>query len=75
MTRHEPPRDGEVFLGNCTAEDGVWLREELKHLKTLRLGDQAYSIHGEKLSPDYCRPMFLNKSELALYEYIMTHKK
>ncbi|MDR1937991.1 MAG: hypothetical protein LBQ73_05790 [Tannerellaceae bacterium] len=64
-------RDGEVFLGNTYAK--TWTESYEKHfksLRTIRLGQQAYSIDGEKLSPDYVLPLFIHKSEFEKYDKI-----
>ena len=75
-------KKNEKFLGNHVFE--VWENrgfvkkefpaEYLKCLKTLRLGEQAYDIDGIPLSKDYCLPMFINVSELRLYDKIMTDR-
>lgn len=75
-------KENEKFLGNHVFE--VWKNgrfvkeefpeEELKCLKTLRLGEQAYDIDGKPLSKDYCLPVFINVSELRLYDKIMTDR-
>lgn len=62
------------FVGN-TSDILNFPRAELRNLKTIRMGDQALDIHGNKLGTDYCRPIFIQKSELDLYDRIMTDKK
>lgn len=56
----------EIWLGNTS--NGI--SEDLKVLKTIRLGEQAYCIHGKKLDPSYCLPLILNKSEEKEYDRI-----
>jgi hypothetical protein len=75
MKEHPEKRQNEIWLGNyrigglnpCTI-----IEKYLKHLKTLRLGIQAYDYEGEKISQEIYRPMFIDKSELAEYDRIMT---
>lgn len=75
-------KNNEKFLGNHQLEkwhDGSWKKnafpgEGLECLKTLRLGEQAYDIDGNPLSKDYCLPVFINVSELRLYDKIMTDR-
>src|ERR1044072_9083128 len=64
-------RFNEIFLGN-TSKTEAYPPIYLSALKTIRLGSQAYDIDGNKLSPDYCRPIFLDKNEEGLYDQIMT---
>ena len=66
-------RENEVFLCN-TSDIQNFPRPELRNLKTIRMGDQAYDINGKKLSTEYCRPVFIQKSELDLYNRIMNDK-
>jgi hypothetical protein len=64
-------RENEVFIAN-TSNIENFPRPELKILKTIRMGDQALDINGNKLATDYCRPIFIHKDELDLYDKIMT---
>ena len=63
--QHELSKD-EVFLGNTN--DGIG--NYLAGLKTIRLGTQAYSIHGDALGDEY-RPLIINRSEIPAYDKIM----
>jgi hypothetical protein len=67
-------REGEIFVGNTDKIDN-YPPPHLASLKTIRLGEQAFTIHGEKIDRDYCRPVFIHGSEMQLYDYIITHDK
>lgn len=75
-------KNNEKFLGNHLFEKwhnrgfvkNDFPGEGLECLKTLRLGEQAYDINGKPLSKDYCLPVFINASELRLYDKIMTDR-
>lgn len=62
----------EVFIGNTSGDEcyekGVTIPSRLSFLKSIRLGEQAYDIHGKPLNRDYCRPMILHKSDYGQYE-------
>ncbi len=70
---HELAKD-EIWLGNTSGnenwEKGVDIPNYLAHLKTIRLGEQAYYIDGKPISRDYCRPLIINKSEASIYNKI-----
>lgn len=66
-------RENEVFIGN-TRDIDAFPPEHQKRLRTIRLGKQAYDIYGNKLPQDYCRPVFIDKSEYGLYNQIMTEE-
>ena len=57
----------EVWIGNTSGniqwEAGVDIPKKYAHLKTIRLGEQAYDIEGNPISRDYCRPLIVHKSE------------
>lgn len=61
----------EIWIGNTSGnerwEKGVDLPKDYAHLKTIRLGEQAYCIKGKPLSRDYCRPVIIDKSEEEEY--------
>ena len=65
---HELER-GEVWLGNTFGENrldkGVDIPIKYRGLKTIRLGKQAYCIHGLPLSLHYCRPLIIHESEVS----------
>ena len=65
---HELGKD-EIWVantsGNVRWEKGVDIPQKYAHLKTIRLGEQAYCIKGKPLSRDYCRPLIINKSDEA----------
>jgi len=60
---------GEVWLGNTSGENrwekGVDIPIKYRGLKTIRLGKQAYCIHGLPLSRHYCLPLIIHKSEVS----------
>lgn len=66
-------RLNEIFLGN-TNKVGSFPPDYLKSLKTIRMGEIALDISGNRLSRDYCRPIFINKSEEMVYDKIMTER-
>lgn len=63
---HELQKD-EVWLGNTSGDErwakGVDIPLRYRTLKTIRLGEQAYCVHGLPISRDYCRPLIIHKSE------------
>lgn len=63
-------KDGEIWLGNTSDIEGYLKRPQFKDLTTLRLGEQALDIHGKKIPTDYCRPVFLHKSEEMKFDKI-----
>ena len=65
---HEPKPNNEVFLGNT---DGITVPPYLSSLKTIRVGSIAYDIHGAILPTDMYRPLFLARSEEAIYDTLM----
>lgn len=75
---HHELKDGEIWLGNTSGNDdwtkGVDIPDRYSILKTVRLGEQAYDIHGKPISRDYCRPLIINKSEEDMYEKIVMRK-
>lgn len=64
----------EIWIGNTSGnvrwEKGVDIPNYYAHLKTIRLGKQAYCIKGKPLSRDYCLPLIVNKSEYSKVEEI-----
>ncbi len=64
---HHELKNGEIWMGNTSGDEqwekGVSIPKRYAHLKTVRLGEQAYCIHGLPISRDYCRPLIINKSE------------
>ena len=65
-------RQGEVWLGNRPTEDGI--RDDEKHLKTIRLGLQAYDIHDKPIDPAYMLPLIIHKSEEQEYDRIYQNR-
>lgn len=55
----------EIFVGNTQLKN--WPHPWLKGLKTLRLGEQSYDIHGKELPTDKYRPVYVGKSEYNEY--------
>lgn len=60
-------RADEVWLGNTSGEEplekGVDVPIRYRKLKTIRLGEQAYCIHGLPISRHHCLPLIIHKSE------------
>ena len=67
VKRYDPPLKDEEWVGNCNTGD------DLSHLKNVkyRTGEQAYDIHGKKLSPSYMLPLYVKKDSYNLYNSIM----
>lgn len=59
-------RDDEVFVGNTATGIG----DHLASLKTVRLGDVALDVDGNRL-PSVHRPIFIGRSEADAYDRIM----
>lgn len=58
-------RPDEVFIGNVTLP---FDKPDLKHIPSLRLGEQAYDIHGDPLPRETYRPMMIQRGrDLDLY--------
>ena len=68
MLYHKEIRKNERFVGNVAAKSPL---EHLRSLKTVRKGEVAYDIHGKKLYPGYCLPLFVGKEEFDKYNKIM----
>lgn len=72
---HHELKSGEIWVGNTSGDSrwkkGVEIPSRYSSLKTIRLGEQAYDIHGNPISRDYCRPLIINKSEEEAYNKIM----
>lgn len=68
----------EIWLGNTIGnerwEKGVDIPKDYAHLKTIRLGEQAYCIKGKPLSRDHCLPLIIDKSEEEEYSRIYMKK-
>ena len=68
----------EIWLGNTSGnnrwEKGVDIPKDYAHLKTIRLGEQAYCIKGKPLSRDYCLPLIIDKSKEQEYDRIYMKK-
>lgn len=69
----------EIFLGNVEiknwkGEEKEWKRDDVKHLKTLRIGEQAYDIYGKPLNKEYIRPLIIHKSECEEYDRIQVKR-
>lgn len=71
---HELQKD-EIWVGNTFGdnrwEKGVQIPQKYRSLKTIRLGKQAYCVHGRPISRHYCLPVFINESERPEYERIL----
>ncbi len=67
---HEECHKDERWLGNMRRNKE---RPYLAGLKTLRLGNVAYDIHGKRLPEEYA-PIFINKKEYWEYDRIMVER-
>ena len=65
-------KEGEIFLYNQSASKPL---EWSDKLKTLRLGKQAFDIHGKKLDKSYMLPVFIHKSESAELDRLWAIKR
>jgi hypothetical protein len=72
MSKYAGAKPDEIFVGNTDAAKGI--PEYLRELKTVRLGDQALDINGNKLSPAEYLPIFIGRSEQDAYNRIMMRK-
>ena len=74
---HHELEKNEIWLGNTSGEErwekGVDMPIKYKSLKTIRLGEQAYCVHGKPLSRDYCRPLIIDKSEEDEFYKLQKH--
>lgn len=70
MKRYTGIEEGEIFVGNWPTIVGI--PEYLRHLKTARLGEQAFDIEGKELDPSYMRPLLIAASDAAEFDRIMT---
>ena len=71
--RHPEQRKDEIFVGNISVIGQGFIEPYLPQLKTARLGEIAYAIDGEALSPDYpdyMRPFFIGLAESDRYNAI-----
>ncbi len=62
----------EFFIGNTT-DISNFPRPELRNLKTIRLGTQAYDFDGKEINRNIYLPVFIHKSEFQLHSTIMTN--
>lgn len=69
MSKYTGARKDEIFVGNVKTEKGV--PEHLRWMKTVRLGEQALDIEGKPIDPAYMRPLFVGRSEEAIYDKAM----
>lgn len=70
MNYHKEQRKNEIYLGNTISKK--FPSEKISKLKTIRLGEVAYDIHGKPLpKDDPYKPLFVDKSEYDEYHKIM----
>lgn len=65
MSKHEPLRANEVFVGNTN----TGIPHDVAHLKTVRLGDQAYDIYGNPIPEPY-KPLIVGMADYDEYNRI-----
>ena len=75
MSQHPEQRVNETFIGNRFIRDGK-IQLHLISLKTIRIGEVAYDIHGELIT-GYTElfPVFINVSESRAYDRILLELK
>lgn len=71
MLYHPEARENEVFVGNRSVRCGVRIPTYLSHLKTARLGEQAYDVYGRPLPRHLWRPLLIDRSEEGEHDQIM----
>ena len=76
MPKFVGAKPNEVFIGNMDSKNGhpVCIPDYLAELKTIRLGEQALDIDGNKLNPDHYRPLFIDRSEEDAHHRIMMRR-
>ena len=72
MSKFTGARNDEVFVGNTETKNG--LPAHLHGLRSARLGDLALDINGDKIDPNYMRPLFIGRSDAATYDQIMMRR-
>lgn len=72
MSKYTGARNDEIFVGNTPTAEG--LPPYLQGLRSARLGDQALDIDGNKLDPNYMRPLFIGRNEADAYDEIMMRR-
>ena len=72
MAYFEKCGKNEIFVGNIHT---AALNKEVKTLTdngiNYRIGELAYDIHGRKLSPEQCLPLFINEKSYKKYDDMM----
>lgn len=68
--------DNELFIGNISIDKSgtITIPNYLKHLKSLRLGEQAYDINGLPLERYLHRPLIVGKQDYDEYNKIMSNR-
>ena len=72
MSKSVGGRTDEVFVGNIRADEGV--PQHLSGLNTVRIGEQALDIDGNKIDPSQMLPMFVGRSEIDAHHRIMMRR-
>jgi len=63
-------KKGEIWLGNSSRG----IPEDCKHIKSMRLGEQAYDCYGQPLSRNRYRPLIIHQSEEHLYNAVHANR-
>lgn len=75
MAHHEKIAEDEVFLGNTQRDGDTWLWLKDKRFETLRLGEVAFDIDGERLPDSYnMAPLIINRREFDRYDDMMMER-
>jgi hypothetical protein len=62
----------EIWVGNTDVRSELSIPSYLEgKVKTARLGEQAYDIHGKPIERWYMRPLIIHQSESGVYDRIM----
>jgi hypothetical protein len=73
MLWHKELGKDEVFLGNTTLPLRSYLSTDV--IPSLRLGEQAYDIHGVTIPRDYMRPLICKRgADFDRYNNIMEER-
>lgn len=64
----------EIWVANTNVLKGLQVPEHYAHLKTIRLGEQAYDIKGNPIERNYMRPLIVDKSDFLELEKIWSDR-
>lgn len=67
-------KEDEIYIGNTDTRDINLYISYKNFIPSLRIGEQAYDIHGKPIPRFYCRPLFINKSDEQNYDELRAGK-